>query len=137
MGILHLNAIDMTKQQASRSIVITGMGWVTPLGHDLESVWPKLLAGQSAVKPTFHFDASTFPTSFSAQVSDYDYQQYVQQHDAHEGVGRNTAYALGAAAQAFARSGLGAGIELNYCGFLRREEFRARSIRKNWCPGTA
>ena len=49
-------------------IVITGMGWVTPLGHDLETVWAKLLAGDSGVDRTSHFDASTFPTTFSAEV---------------------------------------------------------------------
>ena len=30
-------------------IVITGMGWVTPLGHDLTTVWKKLAAGESGV----------------------------------------------------------------------------------------
>jgi len=96
----------MSDENGSKRIVITGMGWVTPLGHDIESAWRNLLAGQSAVQPTFHFDASTFPTSFSAQVSDYDFHQYIQRPEMHEGVGRNTAFALGAAAQAWRAAGL-------------------------------
>ena len=28
-------------------VVITGMGWITPLGHDLETVWSRLAACES------------------------------------------------------------------------------------------
>jgi len=87
-------------------IVITGMGWVTPLGHDLETVWQRILAGESGVSKTGHFDATTFPTGFSAQVKDFDWRPFVQDPDLHEGIGRNIGYALGAAAQAWRDAGL-------------------------------
>jgi 3-oxoacyl-[acyl-carrier-protein] synthase II len=79
---------------------------VTPLGHDLERVWAKLLAGESAVAPTQRFDASTFPTTFSAEVRDYDWRQYVKHPEHHEHAGSNSAFALGAARQAWAMAGL-------------------------------
>ena len=87
-------------------VVITGIGWVTPLGHEIESVWQKLIAGESAIQPTRHFDASTFPTTFSAQVHDFDPLPQLKRPEAHEGIGRNTAYALGAAAVAWQFAGL-------------------------------
>ena len=87
-------------------IVITGMGWITPLGHDLETVWSALLSGASGVETTRHFDASTFPTQFSAPVKDYDHNDFVKHPELHTGVGLNTSFALGAAAQAWAQSGL-------------------------------
>jgi 3-oxoacyl-[acyl-carrier-protein] synthase II len=91
----------------STRVVITGIGWVTPLGCDIESAWSRLLKGDSAIAPTRHFDASTFPTRFSAQVpAEYDYRRYVSKPVAHEGVGLNTAFALGAAAQAWRAAGL-------------------------------
>lgn len=89
-------------------IVITGIGWVTPLGHDIDLVWAKLLDGQAGIGPTSHFDAGTFPTQFSAEVKDYDYQQFIKPSAAHDGVGLNTAFALGAAAQAWSSAGLDA-----------------------------
>jgi 3-oxoacyl-[acyl-carrier-protein] synthase II len=80
-------------------VVITGLGWVTPMGHDLEGVWQRLLAGESGVAATRLFDASTFPTTFSAQVLDLDLAPFGE-------VGRNTAFALHAAEQAWRSSGL-------------------------------
>ena len=90
----------------SQRIVITGMGWITPLGHDLETVWSALLSGASGVDQTTRFDASTFPTTFSAQVKDYDHNDYVSKKELHEGVGLNTSFALGAAVQAWKMAGL-------------------------------
>ena len=90
----------------STRIVITGMGWITPLGHDLETVWAALLAGKSGVDKTTRFDASTFPTTFCAEVKNYDHNDYVSKKDLHEGVGLNTSFALGAAVQAWKMAGL-------------------------------
>ncbi len=90
----------------SKRIVITGIGWITPLGHDIDTGWRRILAGESGVSNTVHFDAATFPTSFSAQVKGYDWQDYVRDPAIHEGIARNTGYALGAASQAWANSGL-------------------------------
>lgn len=98
---------DAMRGDARARVVITGIGWVTPLGHTIEQVWTRLLNGESGVGPTRGFDASTFPTTFSAQVRpDYDYRQFVQHGSVHEGIGSNTAFALGAAAGAWRSSGL-------------------------------
>ncbi|MEM6553893.1 MAG: beta-ketoacyl-[acyl-carrier-protein] synthase family protein [Planctomycetota bacterium] len=94
-------------------IVITGMGWITPLGHDLDAVWNALLAATSGAGPITRFDASTFPTSFAAQVKDYDPWKYIKHPEAHEGIGLNTGFALGAAAQAWAHAGLDAHAAAN------------------------
>ena len=91
-------------------VVITGIGWVTPLGWDIEAVWQKILAGTSAVAPITHFDASTFPTTFAAEVSgDYDHRPFVRDPAIHEHVGLNTSFALGAAAAAWRWAGLNGG----------------------------
>jgi 3-oxoacyl-[acyl-carrier-protein] synthase II len=89
-----------------KRVVVTGMGWITPLGHDLESAWGKLLAGESGIAPTTLFDARTFPTSFAAEVKGYDFTKYVNDPSAHLEVGRNTQFALGAARQAWKQAGL-------------------------------
>ena len=70
-----------------RRVVITGMGWITPLGHDLETVWSRLVGGQSGVRTIDRFDASTFPTTFAAQVRDYDFTRYVRDPEIHRTAG--------------------------------------------------
>ncbi len=94
-------------------VVITGMGWVTPLGHDLDSAWSRMKAGESGVSRIDHFDASTFPTTFAAQVRDYDVGRYVRDPNLHAQAGVNTQFALGAAKQAWDQACLGTASSLN------------------------
>jgi 3-oxoacyl-[acyl-carrier-protein] synthase II len=51
-----------------RRIVVTGLGLVTPLGIGAESVWKKLLAGQSGVRSIQSFDVSDLPAKIAGQV---------------------------------------------------------------------
>src|SRR4051794_7546827 len=82
-------------------VVITGMGWITPMGHSLEAVWPRLLKGESGISRTTIFDASTFPTSISAEVKDFRLADHVESTELHSGAGRNTQFALAACKQAW------------------------------------
>ncbi len=90
-----------------RRVVITGMGTVNPLGHDVESFWRAILAGESGVGATDVFDARTFPSTFSAQVKGFDLADHLPNADEHRHAGRATRFALGAAQQAWNQSGLG------------------------------
>jgi 3-oxoacyl-[acyl-carrier-protein] synthase II len=87
-------------------VVITGMGWVTPMGHSIDAVWKRLLNGESGIAKTTIFDAATFPTTFSAEVKEYDLAQDVADDSQHKNAGRNTRFALGACAQAWKMAGL-------------------------------
>jgi 3-oxoacyl-[acyl-carrier-protein] synthase II len=90
-----------------RRVVITGIGWVTPLGHDIESVWKRLLAGESGIAPTTLFDAATFPTQFAAEVKNFDMADFLGDRTADFAhVSRNAAFALAAAEMAWADAGL-------------------------------
>jgi 3-oxoacyl-[acyl-carrier-protein] synthase II len=82
-------------------VVITGMGWITPMGNSIEDVWKRLLNGESGISQTTIFDASAFPTSISAEVKDYRLSDFLGNIGPHGGAGRNTMFALGACAQAW------------------------------------
>ncbi len=53
-------------------IVITGLGAVSPLGHDVASTWAACRAGTSGVGPITQFDASALPTRIAAEVKSFD-----------------------------------------------------------------
>ena len=55
-----------------KRVVITGVGAVSPLGNDVESLWDGLLAGRSGVGPITAFDTTDFPVKFAAEVRDFD-----------------------------------------------------------------
>jgi 3-oxoacyl-[acyl-carrier-protein] synthase II len=95
------------KKNGTTRVVITGMGWVTPLGHDLASVWRRLLAGESAVGPVTHFAAKTFATNFAAEVRGYDPRAFIADFEPHSEAHVNSGFALGAASQAWKQAGLG------------------------------
>lgn len=98
---------------SQRRIVITGMGWVTPLGHSLDAVWKRLTNGESGVRPIDRFDAGSFPTTFAASIRDYDYRSFLADPEVHAHAGQHSQYALGAAVQAWRQSGLGDVSELD------------------------
>jgi 3-oxoacyl-[acyl-carrier-protein] synthase II len=87
-------------------VVITGMGIVCPLGNSVEALWEAILAGQSGAARTTIFDASTFPTTFDAEVKGYDLAEFVKETRLHKGCSRGSGFALGAAAQACRQAGI-------------------------------
>jgi len=91
----------------SRRVVITGMGWITPLGHNIDGVWQRLLAGETGTAPITVFDARTFPTQFAAEVKNFDLRAFLGPHyERHKTASRNSGFALAAAELAWKDAGL-------------------------------
>ena len=89
-----------------RRVVVTGMGYVTPLGTEIETVWRRLLNGESGVGYITLFDASNFPTKISAEVRDWDLSDVGENPEHWKYQGRHTQFAVGAAKKAIADSGI-------------------------------
>lgn len=53
---------------ASRRVLITGIGLVTPLGTTTTSTWSSLLSSRSGLGPMTHFDASSLPVQLAGEV---------------------------------------------------------------------
>jgi len=87
-------------------VVITGLGIVCPLGHDVETVWQAMLAGKNGVARTTIFDASAFPSTFCAEVKNYDLSKYTNKPDLHSHSNRGSGFVIGATVQACGQAGI-------------------------------
>jgi 3-oxoacyl-[acyl-carrier-protein] synthase II len=85
--------------------VITGVGLVTALGNGTRQSWEGLIAGKSGVAPIARFDASIFPTTFAAEVKNFDPLQYVEKKEVKK-MDTFIHYALAASEFAMADAGL-------------------------------
>ena len=89
-----------------RRVVVTGIGCINPMGHDVETVWSGLKEGKSGVGYTSIFDASTFPTRISAEVRNWDVSHIGEDPETWKNRGRHTCFAAGAARQAIDAAGV-------------------------------
>ena len=62
----------MASNWTERRVVVTGMGVVTPLGHQLDTFWQKLIAGECGIDKITHFDAAAFDTQIAGEVKNFD-----------------------------------------------------------------
>jgi 3-oxoacyl-[acyl-carrier-protein] synthase II len=92
-------------QANGRRVAVTGLGFVTPIGHDVETVWSNLVEGVSGVGPITHFDASNYSTRIAAEVKGFEPERYMDRKTARH-LGRYCQFALGASQQALAHAGL-------------------------------
>ncbi|MBR1845239.1 MAG: beta-ketoacyl-[Oscillospiraceae bacterium] len=88
-----------------RRVVVTGLGAVNAIGNDVPTVWENLIAGKHGIAPITRFDLTDFRATLAAEVKDFDPLLYmergeVRRHDLF------IQYALAAAQQAFADSGI-------------------------------
>ncbi|NIA17005.1 MAG: beta-ketoacyl-[acyl-carrier-protein] synthase II [Planctomycetes bacterium] len=90
----------------SETVVITGIGIVCPMGNDVETVWAGMMAGENGIGKTTIFDASTFPTTFCAEVKNYNLAEHITRPQLHKHCNRASGFVLGAAAQACKQAGI-------------------------------
>jgi 3-oxoacyl-[acyl-carrier-protein] synthase II len=62
----------MAHNQYGRRVVVTGMGLVTPIGHDLNTFWSQLTSGACGIDKITAFDASPFETQIAGEVRNFD-----------------------------------------------------------------
>jgi 3-oxoacyl-[acyl-carrier-protein] synthase II len=90
---------------SDRSVVVTGLGAVTSIGHDVPSFWASLVAGKIGVRRVTLFDPSAFACQIGAEVRDWDAATLMDPKEARRN-DRYTHFGFVAAKQAFADSGL-------------------------------
>jgi 3-oxoacyl-[acyl-carrier-protein] synthase II len=64
-----------------RRVMVTGVGVVSPLGNDVETLWANLVAGISGAGPITRFDASNLDSRFACEVKDFSTEGVLDRKD--------------------------------------------------------
>lgn len=88
-----------------KRVVVTGLGAITPLGHNVADTWAAVVDGVSGAGPITRFDASLFKTQFACEVKDFDPSLYFDRKEARK-YDRYAQYAVIAAKEGVEDSGL-------------------------------
>lgn len=62
--------------RSERRVVITGIGTINPIGHNIEEYFTNLENGVSGAAEITHFDASNFKSRIACEVKEYDWTKY-------------------------------------------------------------
>jgi 3-oxoacyl-[acyl-carrier-protein] synthase II len=86
-------------------VVITGMGAISPLGNDIETLWRHLVEGKSGITSIDTFDVSNSKTKIAGLVHEFDPEGLWGRKEARR-MDRFCQFAMAAAEQALQDSGL-------------------------------
>jgi 3-oxoacyl-[acyl-carrier-protein] synthase II len=82
-----------------KRVVVTGLGTINALGHNLNETWDNMIKGVSGAGPITNFDASKFKTQFACEVKNYDPFKYFAKPEARK-LDKFTQFAIIAADEA-------------------------------------
>jgi 3-oxoacyl-[acyl-carrier-protein] synthase II len=88
-----------------RRVVITGLGWVTSLGLEVEKVFNDLIAGRSGISLIKRFDTSAYATKIGGEIAGWDGGPHIDKREAKR-LDRFAQFALNAAIDAVRDAGL-------------------------------
>jgi len=63
-------------------VVITGLGTVSPCGHDVPTSWNNIVSGRSGVAPITLFPTDDLNVKIAAEVKEWDPMRYMEAKDA-------------------------------------------------------
>src|SRR5262249_25710514 len=101
-----------------KRVVITGIGTINPLGHNVAAYWGNMIKGVSGAAGITRFDASKFKTRFACEVKNYDPTAYFEKAEVRK-YDLFTQYALISAEEAINQAGLlNSDIDFNKIGVI-------------------
>lgn len=100
-----------------RRVVITGVGAVTPIGNTVSEMWDGIKQGKCGIDKITKYDTTNRKVKVAAEVKNLPLEELVDKHDLRK-MDLFTAYAMIAADEAMADSGLNTEGEEDRCGVI-------------------
>jgi 3-oxoacyl-[acyl-carrier-protein] synthase II len=92
-------------ERATRRVVVTGLGLITPLGTGIEKTWNALCAGTSGIRRIARFDPSDLPSQIAGEVTDFNPADFIEKKEIKK-MDTFIHYAVGASQMAVDDAGL-------------------------------
>ncbi len=67
---------------SKRRVVVTGLGTVNSLGHNVSEFWDAIKAGKCGIGRITRFDPAEFPAQIAAEVKNFDPSKYIEKREA-------------------------------------------------------
>jgi 3-oxoacyl-[acyl-carrier-protein] synthase II len=93
------------RERIQRSVVVTGVGLVSPVGIGTEATWQEILKGTSGIAPITLFPADGYACRFAGEVKGFVPEDFVDKKDVKK-MGRFIQFAIAAAQEAVNQSQL-------------------------------
>ena len=101
-----------------RRVVITGMGSVNPLGHNIAETWQAVKNGVCGIAPITQYDSSNQKVHLAAEVKDWDPTSVLDKKEVRH-MARYSQLAMASAKEAVADSGLDLeSVDRTRCGVI-------------------
>lgn len=88
-----------------KRVVITGMGTITALGKDVDTLWNNIKAGKCGISKVEKFDTAEYTCKVAAEIKDFDAAEFMDKRAAKR-MDRFTQFAVAATKQAMEMSGI-------------------------------
>ena len=95
----------MRRPDYSRRVVVTGLGVVSPIGNDVDTMWRGLSEGRSGLRRITRWDPSSTECQVAGEVNDFEPTDWMDFKAARR-TDMNVVFGVAAAKQALADSGL-------------------------------
>ena len=88
-----------------REVVITGLGAVSPIGNDVETIWNSVLEGKNGIAKITRYDVTGRKVTLAGELKDFDPEKTIGKRDVKK-MDRYSQYAMCAAVEAFRDAGI-------------------------------
>ncbi|MCI6077555.1 MAG: beta-ketoacyl-ACP synthase II [Catenibacterium mitsuokai] len=65
-----------------RRVVVTGIGTINPIGHNVEETWKSIEDGKCGIAPISLFDTKGMKVTLAGEVKDFDVTKYIDKKEA-------------------------------------------------------
>lgn len=65
-----------------RRVVVTGLGTINAVGHNVEESWKAIREGKNGIAPITHFDTENFKVKMAGEVKDLTVADYIDKKEA-------------------------------------------------------